>query len=255
MPDLDVDLPPSFVGYLRGVDVINHTSFTYTGQAQGFEWIKYGFKMHIPENALPPKVEECEVHIKASLSGKFQFPDDTDVISAIYWISTPHKFVHPTTIEIQHCIQISSCEDSNDLALVIAKCSQKNLPYQFKILEGGVFSPHGSYASLQLTHFSGVGAIRRQRHHTRIQKRYCAKLYYISTGIFGWNLHFVITLNLDAHISVSGCHCFHHNNFTFNVSELLCTQALVMAEVVVDFRVPHTLLASSMGTSFLRGLA
>ena len=30
---------------------------------------------------------------------------------------------------------------------------------------------------------------------------------------------------------------------------------LVMAEVVVDLSVPHALLASSMGTNFLRGLA
>ena len=196
-----------FVGYLRGVDVINHTSFTCTGQAQSFERMKYGFKLHIPENALPPEVEECEVHIKASFSGQFQFPDGTEAISAIYWISTQHKFIHPVTIEIQHCIQLASPDDSDDLALVVAKCSQKNLPYQFKILEGGVFSPHSSYGSIQLTHFSGVGAIRRQKHHTRTQKRYCAKLYYISSSISGWNLHFVITLNLDAHISVSGCHC------------------------------------------------
>ena len=199
-----VGLSSSFVGYLRGVDIINHTSFTYTGQAQSFQWVNYGFKLHIPENALPHSVEECEVHIKASLSGQFRFPDDTDLISGIYWISTAYKFVQPVTVEIQHCVQLASPEESDDLALVVAKCSQKSLPYQFKILEGGVFSPHSSYGSIQLTHFSGLGAIRRQKHHTRTQKRYCAKLYYTPGSIFSWNLHFVITLNLDAHISVSG---------------------------------------------------
>jgi len=174
--------------------------------------MKYGFKLHIPENALPPNVEGSEVCVKASLSGQFQFPGDTDVISAIYWISTPHKFVHPVTIEIQHCIQLASPEESDDLALVVAKCSQKNLPYKFKILEGGVFSPHTSYSSIQLTHFSGVGAIRRRKPHTRTNKRYCAKLYYMPSSMSDWNVHFVITLNLDAHISVSSFYYLYSDN-------------------------------------------
>jgi len=33
----------------NGVEVIDHTSFTYTGQAQSFEWVDCGFKLHIPE--------------------------------------------------------------------------------------------------------------------------------------------------------------------------------------------------------------
>ena len=178
------------------------------GQAQTFEWKNYGFKLHIPENSLPPDVAECEVHIKASLSGQFQFPEGTNVISGIYWISTPHRFIQPVTIEIQHCVQLHSPEESDDLTLVVAKCSQKNLPYQFKILKGGVFSPHSSYGSIQLNHFSGIGIIRRLlQPFSRAQKRYCAKLYYTPSSISDWNVHFVITLNLDAHISVSECYC------------------------------------------------
>ena len=160
-------LPP-LVGYLRGVEVIDHTSFTYLGHAKSTEWVDHGFKLHLPENALPPEVEECEVHVKASLSGQYKFPDGSDVISGIYWIYAPHEFAQPVTAEIQHCVQLASPEDSDDLSLVVAKCSQKNLPYEFKLLEGGVFSPHSSYGSIQLTHFSALGIIRRNKRHTHI---------------------------------------------------------------------------------------
>ena len=211
IPVLDVNattvllccLFPTVVGYLRGVEVIDHTSFTYTGQAKSFDWVNHGFKLHLPEKALPPEVEECDIHVKVSLSGQFQFPDGSDVISGIYWIFTPHVFVQPVTVEIQHCVQFSSPEDSENLTFVVAKCSQENLPYQFSTLKGGVFSPHSSYGSIQLTHFSGVGVIQRDKHHTRTQKSYCAKLYYVPKNIAGWDVHFVITLNMELHISVS----------------------------------------------------
>jgi len=42
--------------------------------------------------------------------------------------------------------------------------------------------------------------------------------------------------------------------FSASVPEKRHLIALVMAEVVVDFSVPHILLASSMGTSFFREL-
>ena len=195
-----MNLPPSIVGYLRGVDVIDHTSFTYTGRAQSFEWVNRGFKLHIPENALPPGVDECQFHVKVSLSGQFQFPEDTELISGIYWIANRHKLAKPVTVEIQHFIRFSH---SDSLKFVVAKCSQKNLPYKFCVLEGGVFSPHSSYGYIQLTHFSGVGAIRRDKHHTRTQRIYCAKLYYIPKNITRWDVHFVITLDMELHTSVS----------------------------------------------------
>ena len=200
---LFIHLPSSILGYLRGVEVIDHTSFTYTGQAKSFDWVNHGFKLHLPEKALPPEVEECDIHVKVSLSGQFQFPDGSDVISGIYWIFTPHVFIQPVTVEIQHCIQFFSPEDSDNLTFVVAKCSQKNLPYQFKILEGGVFYPHSTYGSIQLTQFSGFGAIRRDKKHTRTRKSYCAKLYYIPKNSAGWDVDFVITLNTELHMSVS----------------------------------------------------
>ena len=54
------------------VEVIDISSFTYSGVAQDFENEEYGYKMHFPDNALPPEVDECQVHVESSVCGQFQ---------------------------------------------------------------------------------------------------------------------------------------------------------------------------------------
>ena len=204
-------------GYLRGVEVIDHTSFTYTDRAQSFNWRRFGFKMHFPDHALPPSVNECQLHIKASLSGQFQFQEDAEVVSGIYWIASPHTFVKPVTVEIQHCVtKPELLQHPSSLTFIVAKCTQEDLPYQFKILDGGVFSPSSRYGSIKLTHFSGVGTAfrslrrpsliqrlgRRARQHESDAKSYCARLYYSSSGIHSWEVYFAITWDLELHIKV-----------------------------------------------------
>ena len=201
------------VGYLRGVEVIGHTSFTYTGRAQSFEWVNYGFKLHLPEDALRAEVDECRVHVKASLSGQFQLPENMELLSGIYWIATSHKFTKPVTVEIQHCL--SGMDQSSGLTYITANCAQEDLPYKFNALVGGEFAPSSQYGSISLTHFSGVGiAYQPPQHPSLIQwlfrrpqvsnvKSYYARLYYRSSSIPSWEVYFAIMWNLELHIAVS----------------------------------------------------
>ena len=211
-------MSPPTVGYLRSVEVLGHTSFTYTGRAQSFEWLNHGFKIHFPENALPSEVNECRVHVTASLSGQFQFPDDTELISGIYWIATPHIFTKPVTVNIQHCS--ARTVHPSTLTYIVAKCTQEDLPYKFNSLSGGVFAPSSRYGSISLTHFSGLGVASRSPRRPSLMQRlvrrrpqdeseisnvksYCARLYYRSSGILSWEVYFVIMWNLELHIAVS----------------------------------------------------
>ena len=41
-------------------------------------------------------------------------------------------------------------------------------------------------------------------------KSYCARIYYSSSGTNSWEVYFVITRNLDLHLSVS---MYYHNYF------------------------------------------
>ena len=202
---------PLHLGYLRGVEVIDHITFTYTDRAQSFYWRRFGFKMHLPDHALPPGVNECQIRIQASLSGQFQFPEDTEILSCVYWVTCPHKFAKPVTVEIQHCAKPEHLQHPSNLIFIVAKCNQY-LPYQFKILDGGVFSPHSRYGSIELTHFSGLGIA----FHSVMQwlglssyqpqldpKNYCARLYYSRSGIHCWEVYFAIMWDLEVYIAVS----------------------------------------------------
>ena len=159
-------------------------------------------------------MNECRVHVKASLSGQFDFPRDAELVSGLYWLSSRHVFTRPVTVDIQHCAQDDLLQQSR-LTYIVASCSQEELPYQFNTLEGGVFSPSSRYGTISLTHFSGLAITSQPRprqslvqkfsrkvRHTEVRS-YCSRLYYSSSGINSWEVFFVIMWNLELHITVS----------------------------------------------------
>ena len=158
-------------------------------------------------------MNECQIRIQASLSGQFQFPEDTEMLSSIYWVTCPHKFAKPVTVEIQHCVtKPEHLQHPSSLTFVVAKCTQKDLPYQFKTLDGGVFSPGSRHGSIELTQSSALGVVLQsvmqwlgiRSYQPQIDpKNYCARLYYSRSGIHSWEVYFAITWDLELHISVS----------------------------------------------------
>ena len=157
--------------HLRGVDIVAQTMFTLTQGSQNFQFKGYGFKLHVPEGSLPAGVSETQLNVQVSLSGQFQMPPDCELLSAVYWVYSPHKFTKPLTVEIQHCAVLSSDQQCAKLTFVSTKCTQKELPYLFKLRDGGVFSYHSLYGTLSLSHFSGHGVAKRKvsRRSRRLQ--------------------------------------------------------------------------------------
>ena len=92
-------------------------------------------------------MSEAQLNVRVSLSGPFQIPFSSELLSAIHWISSPHKFEKPITVKIQHCAVLSSDKQCSKLTFVRTKCTQKELPYTFKELAGGVIRPKNSYGS------------------------------------------------------------------------------------------------------------
>ena len=186
-------------GPIHGVEVVGITEFTVPTHGINFEWNEYGLKLRVSEGSLPVGVEKCKINIRASLSGQFQLPEDSDLLSPVFWISAPCKFTKPVTLEIQHCALREDESVLSDLSFVSAKCSQKDLPYRFKQLDGGVFTIHSSYGSIQLNHFSGIGIAG----NNKIPRSYCAHLYHTMKQIYDWRYYLAITRDLKAHITVS----------------------------------------------------
>ena len=174
------------------------TSFTVSTRGiSQFEW--KGLKLHIPKKSLPAGMKEARVNIQTSPRGQFQLPEDSYLLSSIFWISSPCKFTKPVTLEIEHCAFREDETTISDLSFVSAKCSQKDLPYRFKKVDGGVFSTHSSYGSIQLNHFSGYGVTGRKE----TPRLYCVHLYYTKKQKCEWRVYIVITRDLAVPNTVS----------------------------------------------------
>ena len=183
--------------------MVAERDFVITNQARSYCWDEYGFRLHVPEKSLEAGLSETTVNVRVSLSGHFQVPADSELVSAVYWVFTPHKFSQPLTVEVQHCAAPSQC---SNLSFVRTKCTQKKLPYQFKELEGGVFSQQSFYGSISVNHFSGLGVSKRKRPRSEAsesssgtdEQQYCACLYKEKKGKGQYRLHFVVTKDLEA---------------------------------------------------------
>ena len=173
------------------------TSVMVTNSKQSFHWSGYGFKLHIPQGSLPAGVDQCLLHICASIAGQYQFPDSMELVSAVYWVRCDPfcRFQQHITAEIQHCAKMTN---STKLTFVRAICSQKDLPYTFKKLEGrGSFADQSSYGLLQLDHFSAHAVAGEN-----VKRNYTARLYYLDKSVYSTKIHFVIMWDIKPHVKV-----------------------------------------------------
>ena len=188
----------------------------YSSQGCLFEW--NGLRLHIHEGSLPEKVHQCKLYIKASLTGKYELPEDTYLVSAIYWLRCEPQctFTKPVTVEIQHC---STKQDIFKLKFIRAFCSQKQLPYHFKPL-GGKFDSNSSYGAVEVNSFSAFGVGKQGQDSERM---YFNQLFYRSHADSQQphDIYIVFTWDTEAHINVSNSSCLHCiNRLTF--SNIVC---------------------------------
>ena len=178
--------------------MVAERNFVITNQARSYCWDEFGFRLHVPENSLEAGLSETTVNVRVSLSGHFQLPADSELVSAVYWVFSPHMFSQPLSIEIQHCAALSQ---RSSLSFVRTKCTQQKLPYQFKEFDGGSFSQQSFYGSISVNHFSAF-AIKRRKSKT-VSDDYCAQLYKSREGLYDCRFIFAVTRNLEACFSVS----------------------------------------------------
>lgn len=170
---------------------IAETSIPVTNESQIFHWTDYGLELRIPQASLPAGVEKSDIKVTCSLAGKFQFPENATLVSAVFSLQCPVKFTEHLILEIQHC-----GEHSSALSFVRAKCLQ-GPPYQFKPLQRprGVFSSNSG--TVTLFSFSRLAIVQEGSE----EQQYCYKLYY-SRSKTAWRVHFVVMKNLKPVIRV-----------------------------------------------------
>ena len=181
----------------RGVEVCGETTVVVTNSQQSFTWEGFGLKLHIPKGCLPVGMQQCVVNLMASLSGQYEFPENTHLVSAVFWLRCEPRcrFVVPISMEIQHCARP---ENISKLSFVKALCSQASLPYIFRRQQGGRFTGSSPYGVLELESFSGV-AVTQEGSEDR---EYIARLFYLSPTAYSYDIHLVVTWNTQAYLTV-----------------------------------------------------
>ena len=208
---------------IRGADNVGEMTLeVIPGEPLDYDWKGHGLRLHIPADALERSTPPLIMRIQASLSGQFKLPDDMDLVSGVYWISFPASALkNSLTLELQHCAYLEQTEQTY-LSFVTSECNQP-LPYQFKLLPGGVFTTSSDYGTVQLNHFSGVAVAkknrgRRTQSHSRkqegdtsdksavqrVEKKYLALTYFTQARPTKttWKMYFTIIPNLELHLKV-----------------------------------------------------
>ena len=182
---------------LRGVDKLSETELVVNDSWESFQWNGYGLKVDVQSDSLPSNMDSCTITIKASLSGQYQLPPNTHLISPVFWLHcTPRcKFNFPVTLEIQHCAPL---RNSFRLFMAGASSAQKDLPYSFKVLHGGSFSENISYGTIDLSQFGGIAVVQERAD----ERRYWSNVFAMGPANHK-TVHFTVTWDDEAHITVS----------------------------------------------------
>jgi hypothetical protein len=173
--------------------LVAETSVLVTNSEQLFSWDECGLNLHIPENSLPANLQQCSIHIKATIMGDYQLPQDTHLVSAVYWIEcVPEcRFSQPLTLEIQHCAKPGNA--SNLCFVKAGSMDRGEERVNFKTVAGN-FSYHSSYGFIELDSFSGYGVGKKGAK----ERQYIASSYYSE----GHKIHFTIFWNTKVHNEV-----------------------------------------------------
>ena len=137
---------------LHDVCVAGETLFEINEKSCFLDWEEYGLKITIPQGTVS-STETCKIAVIALVGGHFQFPEGTELISAVYAISVSKPLLKPVKLEIQHCAVLLSQEHTTYLSFATASTKQSTLPYIFQLQEGGHFDPNEQYGSIHLSHF------------------------------------------------------------------------------------------------------
>ncbi len=191
-----------FSGHLPGVDFSSSCTVTVTGnvQSQTILWEERGFRMHIPGGAVAES-EKREIVLATSHSGIFIFPDDSTLVSSVYYVEPSGPFLKPVMLEIEHCCR---ADGDNFHSLAFARCSSKQSPYEFQHLRGGIFSPNTSYGQSELLNFSMFCILWFLRLRTSAPHRnYCFQVLYRPVRCYRWDILFIASLDLSDRKKVS----------------------------------------------------
>ena len=100
--------------------------------------------------------KDTKLDVTALVRGNIKVPEGTVLVSAVYAISVSKPLLKPLTIELQHCVDLRNGQTG---CLKFVRAPQES-PYQFSIIDGGLFSVNSRYGSIECAQFCFFGIIK-----------------------------------------------------------------------------------------------
>ena len=132
----------------RGVVVEEQLFLAKGGNQQYYEWEECGLFLYIPENAISP-LSSCEVRVSALAGGDFIFPDDYELVSAVYAVTFSHSLQHAIVIELQHCVDLQTRKHVDFMSFAVASPLPIPGSYKFIPIKGGRFNVQDRFGSIE----------------------------------------------------------------------------------------------------------
>ena len=175
----------------------------YLNEEQVFEKPDYGVKFVIPPSSVE-QGEKVTTEVKVVLPEDSQIilPPDVELVSCFYEIKTTGKFSTPIELHIQHNVEITSEEESKQLAFITAKATP---PYEFDFLSIDIdqeFKPYDRYGVVKPSDFSLYGIVMTVVGFFCNRYAMTAFLRRQHTSGFSWVIQAVITKDLGPFLQV-----------------------------------------------------
>ena len=175
----------------------------YNGKEVHLHCKEHGIHMHFPQQDMEREVNVTVMSLKIS-SDECSLPNNAELVSGVYRICVSETLPSPVTIEMQHCVQLSNGDAASTMSFVLSD-SEQDPPYQFKVLEGGQFTPNTRYGRIEISHFSNIAIVRffrRLLRHTPSDLVYCTNVFRRLSVPGKYEVHIVVTKDLADHITV-----------------------------------------------------
>ena len=117
-----------------------------------------GLKILIPAQVITPVDASYEITANGLWGGKFEFPENTTLISGVCYISvsSSSQLKKPVTVQLEHCANINDMKQAEYLSFIVAKSGP---PFKFEYLQGGSFCPGSQYGTIHLKEFSYLAIV------------------------------------------------------------------------------------------------
>ena len=171
-------------------------------EAQELHWKGFGFKLHVPRNALKKGVSDCTIQVKAFLPNNYlELPENTQLVSAVYHISmtSPSALAKQVDMEIEHCCILT--EGRQDMLWFVTSKAADWETATFSFIDGGHFDDRNTHGRISLHSFSWYAAVWKGI-MSLFSVRYCIKVYQKSVALTTKYIYLILIKNLEVHIQV-----------------------------------------------------